>query len=105
MDRSSVTPRNGTVVTGPGEVGGADHPGFPPQLREPHLGDRPVAASREIRSEGLLHPAPQDLPRGGHAAADDEQARVEHRRELRETEADPAADLVEAVQRTHVALL
>src|SRR5581483_2386832 len=98
---------DGTEAAGDlaGLVGGADQARLVAQGGgdDPGLGAEAAAGERAF--EGLPGRADEQIARRGDAAADDEAAGVQGRREVGDPDAQPVADLLEQLDRDRVALL
>src|SRR4051812_45492631 len=86
-----------------GQIGRPDEAGGGAQGGADDAGEGPVAAAGEGGGVLLAGRVEQEGAGLGHAAADDEAARVEHRSQVGDALPEPAADLVEALARGGVA--
>src|SRR4249920_166127 len=87
------------------EVGSADDSGLRAQFGDLYRGLRAVAAADQAAVEGLTSRAEQKILGVGYPAADDEAARIEGRGQRRESHTEPAAGILEELDRRGVAVL
>ena len=95
--------RHGDLAGLPGQIGGTDDACVLTELRGPDLRERPVTPAGQGPFEGRAGRVEQQFTRLGHATADHEAGRIEHRGQVGQALAEPAADDLEAAQRDRVA--
>src|SRR5207302_3863239 len=86
-----------------GQIRDADHAGLRAKLRDDDVGRGPVTATRQRGGIGVARRLDQQVARIGHAAAHNEAHWVEHRGQVCDALSEPAADLLEAVDRRRIA--
>src|SRR5262245_38545385 len=79
FERRHTSGRPRAEASVPSEVGGADQPRTVAQPGAAYLERGPIAAARQMVSEGSSGRAEQQLIGGAHSAADHDHRRVEHR--------------------------
>jgi len=97
MTAPSCERRALTALTG--QVGGADDTGVLAELRDLDLRQRPVAAAGQRALERGPGGIEQQVARLGHAAADDEAARIEDRGQVGQPTSTPMASVTDRFPR------
>jgi hypothetical protein len=94
--------RQGDLAGLPGEVGGADDARVLTELRDPDFREWPVTPAGQGAFVGRTGRIEQQFTRLGHATADHETGWIEHRGQVGQALAEPAAYGLEAAQRDRV---